>query len=71
MRVPEGWAGRVWGPHDEVKSLLGERGSGRVLTATGRVGAGAGDPFLRGASRLSGLGEGMQRGQEGEEVIPG
>lgn len=29
-----------------------------------------GDPFLRGAP-LSGLSEGMHRGQEGKEVIPG
>lgn len=38
------------------------------FTAAGGVGAGAGDP-LEGLQGY--LGEGMHRGQEGEEVIPG
>lgn len=67
------WAGRAGGggAHDEVKSLVGEMGAGRVLAVARGVRAGAGDPFPRGATWLSGLGEGMHRGQEGGEAIPG
>lgn len=44
---------------------MGEMGAGGVPAVAGGMKAGAGDPFLRGASWLCGLGEGMHRGQEG------